>query len=93
MASEYGWAKDDILDKCYLDEAWGYMRLMKRRKLSHYKMLLAIQHAEKPKEIFDMLDAESKTVKSEVEDDKLDKAAFEAFANKMRGNPKMIVKR
>lgn len=42
MASEYGWAKDDILNKVYFDELFYMSEQIKRRKLTEYKMELAI---------------------------------------------------
>lgn len=79
MASEYGWAKADILGNVYLDEVLLLQKHIKRRTFENYKMQLAIvqnPHAKSPKDLWDMLNAETIEV---VPDEPLDKAAFENF--------------
>jgi hypothetical protein len=61
LASAYGWAKKDILENVYLDELFIFTRLINQRKISEYKMQLAIvtnPHIKNPGRLWAVLDAQ-----------------------------------
>lgn len=63
MASNYGWAKHDILNGVYLDELFVFSRLITRRKISEQKMALAIAtnpHTKNAKRLWDELDRQER---------------------------------
>lgn len=95
MASEYGWAKSEILDDTYLDEAWDYICLIRRRAISEYKMQIGIYHG-KPEESIKLLDEEANKVeikeKSALETETLDKTGFAALKSAMSNNPRIQIK-
>lgn len=93
LASEYGWAKREILEHVYLDELYAMVPKINRRKLADYKMEMAIvqnPHVKNPKELWAMLDQQEKQF--EPQDDKFDPAGFDRFKNALRKNPKFNVK-
>lgn len=58
LASNYHWAKSEILDNVYLDEAIEYLDMIKRRKLQNDIMQLAIisnPHTKEPKTLHNYL--------------------------------------
>lgn len=93
LASSYGWAKSAILDEVYLDEAWDYICMIKRRRLSDYKVLVSIYHSE-PKDVLGLIEQEEKSIDPEdyIELEQLDKTAFENLKVAMRNNPRIVVK-
>lgn len=93
MANEYGWAKRAILDDVYLDEAYHYLELIRKRNNLKYRILLRIvenPHTDKPSELWDLLRREAGT--ESTKDDKLDSDGMELLKMKMSGNPRIIVK-
>lgn len=63
LASEYGWWKDDILDKVYFDELYMLLENMQYRKTEEYQMQLAIAsnpHSETPKDLWAELRRQSR---------------------------------
>jgi hypothetical protein len=63
LASNYHWAKREILDYVYLDEAIEYLDMIKRRKLQDDLMMLAIisnPHTKEPKTLQNYLTGELK---------------------------------
>jgi hypothetical protein len=95
LAHEYGWAKRDILEQVYLDELFIFARIINRRKISEYKMQLAIAtnpNTKDPKALWEMLDNQEK--QNEGKDyinAEFDAAGFEAFKNKLKGQGSGIV--
>lgn len=68
-----------------------YLRLIKKRKNQEYRVLLAIvqnPHTEKPSELWQLLKDEDEAAVPET----LDKAGFEIFKAKLKGNEKFIIK-
>lgn len=91
MASEYGWAKDYILENVYIDEVYLLQSHIKRRHFEDWKMQLAIvqnPHTETPKDLWDMLNAET----SVPTDEPLDKAGFERLKTAIAGGSSIKVK-
>lgn len=91
LASEYGWAKDDILNTVYVDDVFYLREHIKRRHFEDWKMQLAIvqnPHTKNPKDLWDMLSAETNV----PADEKLDKEGFEAFKRALAGSQRVQVK-
>jgi len=92
LASEYGWAKNEIENHVYFDELVYLVEKINRRKLREYKMQLAISQnawVENPKELWRILESETS---EESIDEKLDKAGFEAFKQKLSTSKNISVK-
>lgn len=65
LASNYHWAKREILDDVYLDEAIEYLDMIKRRKVQEDLMQLAIisnPHTKEPKALHKFLADELKNL-------------------------------
>lgn len=92
LASEYGWAKNAILNDVYLDELNYLLREINRRHIRDYKMQLAIvqnPHTKDPKNLWRILQ------QSEPRDQKppvFDSFAFERLKMEMGKSPRIIVK-
>lgn len=87
MASEYGWAKRDIYENVYLDEAHTYLRLIRQRRNENYKTLLAITqspHTKEPNKIWGIFDENEEKEQSPAEGVARLKAA-------MRSNPRIKI--
>lgn len=95
MASEYGWAKDDILENVYLDELFVFTRLINRRKIQGYKMQLAIAqnpHIKNPKDLWRLLEQQESEVEGKSYlDSEFDATGFEAFKQTLQRNSKGVV--
>lgn len=101
LAKEYGWAKEEIWENVYLDEAYTYAEIIKERskaeakkRIIELKLLLQIIHTDKPKEVLEELDSQMKAI-DPTEEPKIpefDPVGFEALKNAMRNNPRMIIK-
>lgn len=89
LASEYGWAKHEILEQTYLDEAWEYMKLIRRRKVSDMQMWIRVQHSD-PQE-FDKALSESLDTPA-IAEERVDRVAFENFKAVMKKSGKFEVK-
>lgn len=84
MASEYGWAKRDILEQTYIDELILLVRAIKIRKISDYQMQLAIAqnpHVKNPKELWQILEQGTR----KPIDEKPDKKGLENLKRRMAG--------
>lgn len=91
MSSEYGWSKSAILEETYLDEALILLGLIRNRRNSQYKILLAISenpHREKPEALWNALNGETR----EDSSTELDKNGLEFLKLKMSDNPRMLIK-
>lgn len=94
LASAYGWSKTEILETVYLDEAWEYIKLTKRRKINEMRLLSSIYHGD-PQELNTALEEQLEEMDKaivEPEEPELDKAGFEALKSVMRNNPRMQIK-
>lgn len=95
MANEYGWAKRDILENVYLDELFIFTRLINRRKISEYKMQLAIAtnpHTKEPKKLWGTLDKQERENEGlSYLDAEFDAAGFEAFKMRLKRQGSAIV--
>lgn len=95
LASSYGWAKNDILETVYLDELFVFSRLINKRKNQEYKMQLAIAqnpHIKNPKELWLMLDQQSKQIEGKTYiDSEFDATGFEALKQSLRRSGSKIV--
>lgn len=95
MASNYGWAKSNILEGVYLDELFVLSRLIKRRQISEYKMALAIAtnpHTKSPKRLWDTLDQmERANEGKDYLDAEFDTAGFERFKQTLQRHSKSFV--
>lgn len=93
MGSEYGWSKHDILCDVYFDELYWLTRQVERRKLTEYRMQLAIvqnPHVKDPKELWRVLNSqESAPV---LRPEKMDEGSFELLKMRLRANPRFVVK-
>ena len=90
MASEYGWAFTEILEKVYFDDLFHLTKEINSRKIREYKMQAAIvqnPHVKDPKHLWRILDAEEG-----VPDDEFDTIGFERLKNQLRSSGKFIVK-
>lgn len=95
MASEYGWAKRDILENVYLDELFVFTRLINRRKINNYKMALAIAtnpHIKDPKGLWRALDRQERENDGKgYLDAEFDAAGFEAFKARLKQRGSAII--
>ena len=93
MASEYGWSKREILEDVYLDELFLMSQEINKRKLSEYKMQLAIStnphlNTKDQKGLWRLLEVGDKgTTTAEF-----DHAGFETLKAVMSGSDKIKVK-
>ena len=88
FASEYGWGKDEILQKVYLDEVFQLQEAIKERKeqllkekLSDFRMQLSIYHAKDPQEIAKVLEEELR--ETELPGETLDVTGMEKLKGAM----------
>lgn len=94
LASEYGWAKGDILNDVYVDELFYLSQKINKRKLNDYKLWTAIiqsPHLKDSRRIWDTF----KSMEGELQIDepaKLDVTGMEAAKLIMRKNPRFVVK-
>jgi hypothetical protein len=61
LASEYGWGKEAILESVYPDELFYLTKEIKKRRVGHYRMLLAIAqnpYSKNPRELAKQLEPE-----------------------------------
>lgn len=92
LASEYGWAKEDILDRVYLDEVLYLQKIIRDRKIGDIKIRLNIAqnpYTKNPRELFDSLTnlEEKKLTKPEFS-----KVEFENLKAALDKNPRFRVK-
>ncbi len=92
LASQYGWAKDDILETIYLDEVLYLQKIIRDRKISDIKIQLNIAqnpYTKNPRELFDSLSAleEKRITKPEFS-----KVEFENLKAALDKNPRFHVK-
>jgi len=92
LASEYGWSKHDILCDVYFDELYWLTRQIEKRKVTEYRMQLAIvqnPHVKEPKELWKVLNKNDVIVdRPEI----LDETEFEILKSQLRKNPRFVVK-
>lgn len=90
MASNYGWAKKDILETVYIEELFIFVRLIKQRQINEYKMQLAIAtnpQTKHPKKLWDALDLmERQNEGKDYLDAEFDQAAFDRFKQTVQRN-------
>lgn len=94
MAHEYGWAKDQILERVYLDELYKLIEQARIRKVREWKMQLAIAsnpHVKDPKNLYRLLDAEERRDRKPTPAI-FDNQGFELLKQRMSDNPRIIVK-
>lgn len=92
MAHEYGWAKRQILDDIYLDDLVYLMKQINQRKISDYRMQLAIAqnpYTKNPKQLWNILKDQNI---EENKNEEFDDVGFERLKNALSENPKFIVK-
>lgn len=97
LASSYGWAKNDILETVYIDELFVFVRLIKRRQISEYKIQLAIAtnpNTKHPKKLWDAFDEmERQNEGKDYLNAEFDEAGFAAFKETLqRNSTRFIVK-
>lgn len=93
MASSYGWAKKDIDENLYFDELYELVLQINKRKVSDWKMQLAITqnpHVKNPKELWEILNSHDRL--TNPADDKLDKAGMALLKDKLRSSKRIMVK-
>ena len=92
LASQYGWAKDAILESIYLDEFLQLQKQIKNRKILDIKLQLNIAqnpHTKDPKKFFEELDRlEDKPIEKPV----LDKTGFSILKSKLAKSSSIVVK-
>ncbi len=91
LASEYGWAKRDILEDTYLDELFMLIKEINKRKLVDWKMQLAIvqnPYTKKPKELWDTL----KSQEEREENVEFDQIGLGRLKEQLSQNPRFVVK-
>ena len=95
LASEYGWAKREILEGVYLDELYFLTREINKRRLREYSMQLLIAQnpfSKNPKEIFNEIDRLQAEEEGKKQLDEFDTNGFERLKLAMRSNPRIQVK-
>lgn len=96
MASNYGWAKRDILENVYLDELFVFARLINRRIINEQKMALAIAtnpHTKHPKKLWDTIaQQERQNEGRDYLDAEFDAAGMERFKQALRHSKSIVVK-
>jgi len=93
LGSEYGWSKHDILCDVYFDELYWLTRQIERRKLTEYRMQLAIvqnPHVKDPKELWRVLNSQDASQITRTE--KFDDVGFEVLKSRLRASPRFVVK-
>jgi hypothetical protein len=91
LASEYGWAFNDILETVYLDDLFFFMAQIKRRKLGEYKIYAAIiqnPHVKDPKILWNILKQEDDNYLSR----EFDEQGFNLLKDQLMQNPRFKVK-
>jgi hypothetical protein len=85
---------DDILNRLYFDQLVNLIEQANVRKISDWKMQLAIAHnphVKKPKDLFLILDREQKRHEAPASE-VLDKSGFDRFKAQLGRSNKIIVK-
>lgn len=96
MGSEYGWAKQDILNDVYLDELYYLTRTINMRKLNENRMKLAIAtnpHIKNPRQLWKTFDEQERQLSGKSYlDAEFDAVGFERFKQtlKARGGALMV---
>ena len=92
LASEYGWAKREILEDTYIDELILLQKKIKQRNISEIKTQLIIAqnpHVKNPKEIWKILDQEEER---KPQKQVFDQLGFDRLRGKLANSAKIIVK-
>lgn len=92
MAHEYGWAKDKILEDVYFDELFLLVKNINKRKLTEYKVQLAIAqnpYTKNPKQLWTLL---KQMDENESRMQEFDSTGFELLKQQLSQNPRFIVK-
>lgn len=92
LASQYGWSKQEIDSHVYFDELIYFSDQIKKRQVDEWKMQLAISsnpHVKNPKELWDVLNAVDRF---DNDDGIMDKAGMQLLKDRMRQNPRIVVK-
>lgn len=90
LASEYGWAKRDILETVYVDELFHYQKNIRARiRLKRiYDLRIAHNPYLKPRDQKALMDELAQDTDGQERPAKLDKGAFELLRGQLSGNPK-----
>ena len=91
MSSEYGWTLDYILDYIHIDELFGLIDNIRRRKASEALLSLSIvhnPHSEKPNMLFNEL--RSVLVGSNKYEDVIDREGLEKLKRDLSKKSKFI---
>lgn len=95
MASEYGWAKHDILNDVYLDDLFALSKRINLRKLTEYRMQLAIAtnpHIKNPKELWRTFDEQERQMTGQAYmDEDFDVVGFERFKQTLQRHGSAII--
>ena len=95
LASNYGWSKQDILNDVYLDELYYLSKLINQRKITDYKMQLAIvtnPHIKDPKTLWRLLEEQEKQlIGADYIDEEFDAVGFEQFKQSLQAGGASIV--
>lgn len=94
MAVAYGWAKEDILNTVYLDEALYYLDQIQRDKVANFQMQLAIvqnPNTKDPKALWNDLQRMGGLFDEPREDPVLDTASFDRMKNMMMSSSALRV--
>ena len=95
LASEYGWAKTEILENVYIDELFFLMQKINIRKVGDYKMQLAIiqnPHVKNHTQLWKVLEQQEKELKHQPVKEEFDPKEFNRLKSALSNNPKFIVK-
>lgn len=94
LASEYGWAKNYILDEVYLDELFYLQKEIQDRRATEWIMRVRIQHASEPDKLLDELIGMLETPPLPEKPPEFDAAGFERLRSMIASNSrsKVIVK-
>lgn len=95
LANSYGWSKREILEDIYLDELYYLSKLINKRRLTEYKMQLAIvtnPHIKDPKTLWRLLeDQERELDGSKYMDAEFDAVGFENFKQALQASGSSMV--
>lgn len=95
LASEYGWAKREILNEVYIDELVDLIKWINRRKLQDIKLQMSIiqnPHVKDPKILWKTIEEQERLLGNSPKVEEFDTTGFENLKTLMSRNPRIIVK-